>query len=81
MEVIYSEDLGETESGKHHTIELGFSTWDPTAISIRNRYDLPNGRFNPHLSSEIPLDDLHALVRVALLGLPEILRRNRQDNA
>lgn len=45
--------------GGGHSIEIGNSTWDDAARSIRDRYDDPTtGHFNPHSSSEIPMDDL-----------------------
>jgi hypothetical protein len=70
MRVIHSERLDE-----RHSIEIGFSTWEETTISVRDRYDLPEGGFSPRLSSEFPLDDLPAILRVVLEGLPEVLRR------
>jgi hypothetical protein len=50
----------------NHQIEIGGSSWDPAEISIRRRYDNPeSGRFSPHGSSELPLDALEDLIRVA----------------
>ena len=69
MKVIYSERLDS-----RHSIEIGLSTWDETAISIRDSYDLPEGGFSPRLSSEFPLEDLSEILRVVLAGLPEVLR-------
>jgi hypothetical protein len=69
MTVIYSEKLEE-----RHSVEVGRSTWDPDRISVRDRYDLPNGGFSPRLSSEFPLEDLPDIIRVVLAGLPEVLR-------
>lgn len=68
MKVIYSERLDS-----QHSIEIGLSTWDEGAISVRDRYDLPEGGFSPRLSSEFPLDDLPAILRVVLEGMPEVL--------
>lgn len=48
-----------------HSIEVGGSSWDPDETSIRCRYDLPNGRFSPHQSSEVPLPDLRPMLEVA----------------
>jgi hypothetical protein len=48
-----------------HTIEVGSSSWDDDETSIRCRYDLPNGRFSPHQSSELPLHDLRPMLEVA----------------
>jgi hypothetical protein len=70
MTVIYREPLGDG-----HSIEVGFSTWDPNAISVRDRYDNSNGHFSPHSSSEFPLGDLSEIIRVVLAGLPEVFRQ------
>ena len=48
-----------------HSIEVGDSSWDDSETSIRCRYDLPNGRFSPHQSSEVPLHDLQPMLEVA----------------
>ena len=50
--------------GENHCIEIGSSSWDEQVTSIRNRYD-KNGKFNPHASSEIPLEDIEHLLRAA----------------
>ena len=46
---------------ENHQIEIGISTWDTTQQSIRNRYNLSNGRIDPRSSSEIPRNDLRRL--------------------
>lgn len=74
MDVIFSETLGE-----RHSIEIGWSTWNPNAVSLRNRYDQESGRFDPRSSSEIPIEDLPDLMRVALERLPEMLRARQQQ--
>lgn len=49
-----------------HCIEVGASTWNPSETSIRCRYEDPeSGRFSPHGSSEIPLEDLQHVMEVA----------------
>ena len=48
--------------GDGHLIEFGPSTWNPNVISVRNRYPTSDGRFSPHSSSEIPLDDLEKII-------------------
>lgn len=78
-----------------HSIEVGGASWDPEETSIRCRYDLENGRFSPHNSSELPLPDLRPLLEVAsdndLLSIEDsaaiisalstsILRRSIQPN-
>jgi hypothetical protein len=68
MEPVFTEAIDE-----RHSIEIGWSTWNPEAVSIRNRYNQENGRFDPKSSSEIPIDDLPDLVRVALERLPEVM--------
>jgi len=51
---------------ENHQIEIGGASWDPNETSIRRRYDHPeSGRFSPHGSSELPLDALEDLIRVA----------------
>jgi hypothetical protein len=68
MQVVYREEIGP-----NHTIEIGWSTWDASAVSIRDRYDT-DGHFSNTASSEIPIEDLPHLIRVALERLPEVLR-------
>jgi hypothetical protein len=46
----------------HHSLEIGGATWDENSVSIRNRYDLADGRFSPRQSSEFPIDDLVDIV-------------------
>lgn len=41
-----------------HTIEIGGATWDEDERSVRDRWDLPDGRFSPRCSSEIPMESL-----------------------
>ncbi len=53
------------EIGGGHIIEWGRSTWDPEAVSIRNRYPTATGDFSPHSSSELPIQDLEHLVTAA----------------
>jgi hypothetical protein len=48
-----------------HSIEIGKSTWNSDETSIRNRYDLPNGKFSQHNSSEIPISDLSTMIKFA----------------
>lgn len=59
MKVIHREEL---ESG--HSIEIGWSSWNDSELSVRDRYDLPSGKFTPHNSSEVPLKDLAEMYRV-----------------
>jgi hypothetical protein len=46
------------------SIEIGESTWNPAETSIRRRYQ-PGGKFSPHGSSEIPIDDLKIIMEAA----------------
>jgi hypothetical protein len=49
-----------------HRIEIGASSWNASETSIRNRYDgQETGRFNPHSSSEIPLNDIELILKAA----------------
>jgi len=48
-----------------HSIEIGLSTWDSDEVSIRNRYDLPNGKFSQHNSSEVPIYDIAPMIKFA----------------
>ncbi len=57
MNVKDSVDLGEG-----HLIEFGYSTWDDSEESVRNRYPTITGGFNPRSSSEIPLHDVEPIV-------------------
>lgn len=50
------------ELGSGHFIEFGYSTWDPSQESVRNRYSTSTGGFNRFGSSEIPLDDIEGIV-------------------
>jgi hypothetical protein len=68
MQVVYREEVGP-----NHSVEIGWSTWDPEEVSIRDRYDT-NGHFSNTASSEIPIRDLPDLMRIALQRLPEVLR-------
>jgi hypothetical protein len=81
MKVVYEETLArskwEIKHGIVHSIEIGWSTWNPDEVSLRNRYD-KKGKFSPRGSSEIPLRDLPALMRVALERLPEVVRAREQ---
>jgi len=52
--------------GPGHSIELGKATWDTAgARSIRDRWDNATGRFNPHASSEIPIESLVPILNFA----------------
>jgi hypothetical protein len=68
MQVVYREEMSPS-----HSIEIGWSTWNPQEVSIRNRYDSPEGHFSNTASSEIPIADLPDILRVALQRLPEVL--------
>lgn len=76
MQVIYKEELGSS-----HHIEIGWSTWDPEEVSIRDRYDSPDGHFSNTASSEIPIRDLPDLVRIVIERLPQVLRTADQPPA
>ena len=73
MQVVYREEIGP-----NHNVEIGWSTWNPQEVSIRNRYDSPAGHFSNTASSEIPINDLPDLLRVALQRLPEVLRNQTE---
>jgi hypothetical protein len=75
MQVIYREEIGP-----NHSIEIGWSTWNAQEVSIRNRYDSPDGHFSNTASSEIPIGDLPDLLRIALQRVPELLA-NRAEAA
>lgn len=45
-----------------HSIEWGQSTWDSGSFSIRNRYDLDNGKFNKAGSGEIYWEDFKTMI-------------------
>jgi hypothetical protein len=51
--------------GQGHSIELGESTWNPNERSIRDRWVTRTGGFNPRSSSEVPMDSLVPMIRVA----------------
>ncbi|GAH76301.1 unnamed protein product [marine sediment metagenome] len=57
--------IDSLEIGDGHIIEWGHSTWDPAAVSIRDRYPTATGGFSPHSSSELPIQDLEHLVTAA----------------
>ena len=46
----------------NHSIEWGEATWNSKAFSIRNRYDLPSGKFNKAGSGEIPQHDFKTMI-------------------
>lgn len=46
----------------NHSIEWGEATWDQQAFSIRNRYNLPNGKYNKAGSGEIPWNDFKTMI-------------------
>lgn len=50
------------ELGVGHSIEFGGATWDGNEASVRNRYLTADGKFSPHSSSELSLDDLTILI-------------------
>lgn len=52
--------------GSGHKIELGTASWDKSVETIRNRYPNKTGKFNPHSSSELTIDDLKSLVIEAI---------------
>jgi hypothetical protein len=57
-----------TKLSEHHHIEIGSSSWNASETSIRNRYDDPKtGRFSPHSSSEIPLNDIELIMKATSL--------------
>lgn len=51
-----------------HSIEIGQSTWNESAISVRDRYVTRNGGFSPRSSSEIPLEDVEHIVHFLAEG-------------
>jgi len=46
----------------NHLIEWGEATWDKNSFSIRNRYNLPSGKFNKAGSGEIPWRDFKIMI-------------------
>lgn len=50
---------------KSHRLEYGQSTWSKDRLSIRNRYDHENGRFDRVSSQEIPVSDLKDIILYA----------------
>ena len=65
----------------NHSIEWGEATWNNKAFSIRNRYDLPSGKFNKAGSGEIPWHDFKTMITESIqrdiftnLELAEILK-------
>lgn len=58
-----------------HSIEWGNATWNPSDVSIRNRYDnAQGGRFNHAGSAEIPWEDFKTMIH-------ESIRRNHLSNS
>lgn len=49
-----------------HSVEIGSSTWDDRARSLRNRYDQEDGKFDRVSSQEIPVSDLELLFGIAI---------------
>ncbi len=43
---------------ERHSIEFGYSTWDETSMSVRDRWATSTGGFSPRSSSEIPLGSI-----------------------
>ena len=54
----------------NHSLEWGKSTWNPANLSIRNRYNTEEGKFNHAGSSEIPWGDFNLMII-------ESLKRNK----
>lgn len=46
---------------EYHSIEFKSSSWDENEMSVRNRYNQDNGRFDRSSSSELSFADLHRL--------------------
>lgn len=57
MEVIRTVEIDDV-----HRIEVGRSSWDSNVISVRNRYDNVEGKFNHAGSSEVSMRDLTYMV-------------------
>lgn len=55
-------DNYENPNNSLHSIEWGESTWDSNSLSIRNRYNLPSGKFNKAGSGEIFWGDFKMMV-------------------
>jgi len=70
VNVIKTKDLGDG-----HLLEAGNATWDEMQISVRNRYPTRNGGFNPHSSSEIPLEDV---AEIAVFSCDQDLLEQKQ---
>ena len=60
MDVQYTLDLGDG-----HLIEIGESTWNPRARSIRDRWPTSTGGFSPRSSSEVPMSSLLPMLTFA----------------
>lgn len=52
--------------GHGHSIEVGKSTWNDTETSVRNRYSTASGGFNQAGSSELPINDILQIAKVAI---------------
>jgi hypothetical protein len=56
----------------NHKIQIGVSTWtqdnsiDEQTESIRRAVYNENGKFSPHSSSEIPIEDMALLIRACI---------------
>lgn len=57
---------------KYHEIQIGVSTWtenspiDEQSESIRRAVYNAEGKFSPHGSSEIPIEDMSLLIRACI---------------
>lgn len=58
-------DVFDSEAvGPGHSIELGWSSWDPNERAVRNRFANARGGFNRAGSSEVPEHDLLRMVAI-----------------
>lgn len=81
------KDRVTLEEYPNYSIEFGVSSWTQNlpeskqSQSVRNRYDTEDGRFTPHNSSEIPIEDIERIVcecmkrdKISILKISNILR-------
>lgn len=59
------ETVSDGSDTCEHHVEIGTSSWSDSVVSLRNRWDR-NGRFNPHSSSELSVDDTMLMACVAV---------------
>jgi len=59
----------KVDLGNGHFIEFGWSSWNETERSVRNRYPTSTGGFSLRSSSEVSLQDFEHMIR-------EIARRD-----